>query len=72
MLAVVFLTSAELDYENDLNFQTHPAPFLTSTLIAMSDLFPIVTSDEVDPDAVAEAAKRDAEIESDKPPHHDD
>lgn len=38
----------------------------------MSDLFPIVTSDEVDPDAATEAAKRDAEIKSDKPPHHDD
>ena len=38
----------------------------------MSDLFPNVTSDEIDPDAVAEAAKREAEIKSDKPPHHED
>ncbi len=37
----------------------------------MSDLLPIVTSDEVDPEAATEAAKRDAEIKSDKPPHHD-
>ena len=38
----------------------------------MSDLFPQVTSDEIDPEAAAEQAKRDAEIISDKPPHHQD
>ena len=38
----------------------------------MSDLIPTVTSDEIDPDADAEAAKREEEIESDKPPHHGD
>lgn len=38
----------------------------------MSDLFPQVTSDEIDPEADAEQAKRDAEIISDKPPHHQD
>ncbi len=38
----------------------------------MSELFPTVTSDEIDPDAAAEAAKRDEEIKSDKPPHHED
>jgi len=35
----------------------------------MSDLFPQVTSDEIDPEAAAEQAKRDAEIISDKPPN---
>jgi hypothetical protein len=38
----------------------------------MSELFPTVTTDEIDPDAAAEAAKRDEEIKSDKPPHHED
>jgi hypothetical protein len=38
----------------------------------MSELFPTVTTDEIDPDAAAEAAKRDEEIQSDKPPHHED
>jgi len=38
----------------------------------MSELFPTVTTDEIDPDAAAEAAKRDEEILSDKPPHHED
>jgi hypothetical protein len=38
----------------------------------MSNIFPIVTTDEIDPDAAAEAAKRDEEIKSDKPPHHED
>jgi hypothetical protein len=38
----------------------------------MSDLFPQVTSDEIDPEAAAEQAKRDGEIISDKPPHHQD
>ena len=37
----------------------------------MSDLFPTVTTDEIDPEAAAEAAKRDEEIKLDKPPHHD-
>ena len=38
----------------------------------MSDLFPTVTTDEIDPEAAAEAAQRDREIHSDKPPHHED
>jgi len=39
----------------------------------MSDLFPNVTSDEIDPEAAAaEQARREAEIKSDKPPHHED
>jgi len=38
----------------------------------MSELFPTVTMDEIDPEAAAEAAKRDDEIKSDKPPHHED
>lgn len=38
----------------------------------MSDLFPSVTSDEIDPEAAAEAAQREAEIKLDKPPHHED
>lgn len=38
----------------------------------MSELFPSVTSDEIDPEAATEAAKRDAEITLDKPPHHED
>jgi hypothetical protein len=37
----------------------------------MSDLFPNVTSDEIDPEAAAEQAKRE-ELKSDKPPHHGD
>ena len=38
----------------------------------MSDLFPNVTSDEIDPEAAAEQARREAEIKSDKPPHYED
>jgi len=38
----------------------------------MSELFPKVTSDEVDHEQSLEDAKRDAEIAGDKPPHHDD
>ena len=37
----------------------------------MSDLFPKVTTDEIDPEAAAEAVQRDSEIQSDKPPHHE-
>lgn len=37
----------------------------------MSDLFPTVTSDEIDLDAAAEKIKRDEELESDRPPHHE-
>ena len=37
----------------------------------MSDLFPKVSSDEIDPDAAAEAAMREEEIKLDKPPHHE-
>jgi hypothetical protein len=37
----------------------------------MSDLFPNVTSDEIDPEAAAEQAKREEEMKSDKPPHHE-
>ena len=36
----------------------------------MSDLIPTVTSDEIDPDAAADEAKREEEISLDKPPHH--
>jgi len=38
----------------------------------MSDLFPKASSDEIDPEAAAEQAKREAEIKLDKPPHHED
>jgi len=38
----------------------------------MSDLFPNVTSDEIDPEAAAEQSWREEEIKSDKPPHHED
>jgi hypothetical protein len=38
----------------------------------MSDLFPSVTSDEIDPEAAAEQVRREEEIKSDKPPHHED
>ena len=37
----------------------------------MSDLFPKVTSDEVDHEQSVEDAKRDAEIAGDRPPHHE-
>lgn len=40
-------------------------------LRTMSDIFPSVTSDEVDPEQSQEDAKRDAEIANDKPPHHE-
>lgn len=43
---------------------------LDSTI--MSELFPKVTSDEVDHEQSIEDVKRDAEIAGDKPPHHDD
>jgi len=38
----------------------------------MSDLFPNVTSDEIDPEAAAEQSRREEEIKSAKPPHHED
>jgi len=38
----------------------------------MSDLFPNVTSDEIDPEAAAEQLCREEEIKLDKPPHHQD
>ena len=37
----------------------------------MSDLFPKVSSDEIDPEAAEEQARREAEIVLDKPPHHE-
>ena len=40
--------------------------------LIMSELFPKVTSDEIDHEQSIEDAKRDAEIVGDKPPHHDD
>ena len=40
--------------------------------LIMSELFPKVTSDEIDHEQSIEDAKRDAEIAGDKPPHHDD
>jgi hypothetical protein len=36
----------------------------------VSNLWPEVTSDEIDPDEALERAKRDAEIKGDVPPHH--
>jgi hypothetical protein len=44
---------------------------LTLDLGIMSDLFPKVTSDEVDHEQNLEDAKRDAEIAGDRPPHHE-
>jgi len=38
----------------------------------MSDLFPNVTSDEIDPESAAEQLRREEEIKLDKPPHHQD
>ena len=50
----------------------HYVSFLKRCRITfMSDLFPKVTSDEIDPEAAAEQAKREEELKSDKPPHHD-
>ena len=37
----------------------------------MSDLFPKVTSDEIDLDAASEQAKREEELQSDRPPPHE-
>ena len=37
----------------------------------MSDLFPKVTSDEIDLEDAAEQAKREEELKSDRPPHHE-
>ena len=37
----------------------------------MSDLFPKVTSDEIDLDATSEQVKREEELQSDRPPHHE-
>jgi hypothetical protein len=37
----------------------------------MSDLFPKVTSDEIDLDAASEQVKREEELKSDRPPHHE-
>ena len=37
----------------------------------MSDFFPKVTSDEIDLDAASEQAKREEELKSDRPPHHE-
>jgi hypothetical protein len=37
----------------------------------MSDLFPKLTSDEIDLDAASEQAKREEEFKSDRPPHHE-
>lgn len=38
----------------------------------MSNFWPEVTSDEIDPDEALDRAKREAEIKSDVPPHHGD
>ncbi len=39
----------------------------------MSEIWPKTASDEIDPrDQQEEEKRRDAEIASDKPPHHDD
>ena len=37
----------------------------------MSEIFPKVTSDEIDLDAAADQNRRDDELRSDKPPHHE-
>jgi hypothetical protein len=42
-----------------------------SRIKVMSDLFPKVTSDEIDLDAASEQAKREEELKSDRPPHHE-
>jgi hypothetical protein len=42
-----------------------------SRIETMSDLFPKVTSDEIDLDAASEEAKREEELQSDRPPHHE-
>jgi hypothetical protein len=39
--------------------------------MCMSDLFPKLTSDEIDLDAASEQAKREEELKSDRPPHHE-
>jgi hypothetical protein len=40
---------------------------------AVSNIFPVTTDDERDPQEDAGAEQiRDAEIQGDKPPHHDD
>ncbi len=38
----------------------------------MSDLFPKITSDEIELDEDAQNKKREEEIKLDKPPHHED
>ena len=38
----------------------------------MSEIFPKITSDEIDPEESAEQNRRDEEIKLDKPPHHQD
>lgn len=53
-------------------FKHSPSLPLGVDLGIMSDLFPKVTSDEVDHDQSNEDARRDAEIAGDKPPHHED
>ena len=36
----------------------------------MSNLWPEITSDEIDPDEVLEQEKRDEQIKREVPPHH--
>ena len=38
----------------------------------MSEIFPKITSDEIDPEDCVEQNRRDEEIKLDKPPHHED
>jgi hypothetical protein len=38
----------------------------------MSEIFPKITSDEIDPEEGVEQNRRDEEIKLDKPPHHQD
>ncbi len=38
----------------------------------MSDLFPKITSDEIELDEDEQNKKREEEIKLDKPPHHED
>jgi hypothetical protein len=42
-------------------------------VMAVSNIFPVTTDDERDPQEDAgEQSRRDEEIQGDKPPHHDD
>lgn len=38
----------------------------------MSEILPSVTSDEINHEQALEDARREAEMQADKPPHHED